>query len=68
MAARKNDHETNLHLYYQARIEALTKRLIDIAEAPFSNESIQQHREFEDRVERRLQNGAKFIPRKRQPR
>lgn len=68
MAARKTDHETDFHSYYQERIEVLAKRLLDITEATFSNDSIQLHREFENRVESRLQNGAKFVPRKRQPR
>ena len=58
MTARKTADETDLHSYYQGRVEPLAKRLLDVAEALFSKESIQERREFEERVERRLQNGA----------
>jgi hypothetical protein len=68
MAARKTADETKLRSYFQSRVDPLAKRLVDVAEDLFGEESIQQRREFEDRVETRLQNGAKFIPRKRQPR
>lgn len=68
MAARKTASETDLQAYYQSRVEPLAQRLLDLVGDLLSRESIQQRREFEDRVERRLQNGAKFVPRKRQPR
>jgi hypothetical protein len=68
MAERKTANEADFHSYYQGRIAPLAKRIFDdVAESLFSEESIQQHQEFESRVEQRLQNGAKFIPRKRQP-
>jgi hypothetical protein len=54
--------------YYQKRMESLAKRLVDFTESLFNKESITERQEFEEHVERRLQNGAKFIPRKRQPR
>ena len=68
MAARKSPDEKDLHSYYQGRIEPLAKRLLDVAEDLLGKESVQQRRDFEEHVERRLQNGAKFVPRKRQPR
>jgi hypothetical protein len=68
MAARKTANEVDYRSYYQARIEPLAKRLLDVAEDLLSEESIRQHREFEEQVERRLHNGAKFVPRKRQSR
>ncbi|HYW47513.1 MAG TPA: hypothetical protein VE959_31885 [Bryobacteraceae bacterium] len=68
MAARKTVEEADLRSYFQGRVEPLAKRLLDIAEALFSTESIQQHQEFDERVQRGLQNGAKFVPRKRHPR
>jgi hypothetical protein len=68
MAVRKTAEEVNLSSYYEGRLEPLAKRLLDIAEELLGKKSAQQQREFEDRIERRLQNGAKFVPRKRQPR
>jgi hypothetical protein len=68
MAARKTSDETDLHSYFRGRVEPLAKRLLDVTEELLGEESIQRRREFEDLVETRLQNGAKFIPRKRQPR
>ncbi len=66
--ARKAGEEPDLDPYYRGRIEPLSKRLLDVVEDMLGEESIRQQKEFEDLVERRLQNGAKFIPRKRQPR
>lgn len=68
MATRKPAEKAELHSYYQGRVEFMAKRLMDISAALFSDESLQQHQEFEDRVERRLKNGARFISRERQPR
>jgi hypothetical protein len=68
MAARKTAEQTDLDSYFRGRIEPLAKRLLDVTEELFGEESIQRRREFEDLVEKRLQNGSKFIPRKRQPR
>jgi hypothetical protein len=68
MAIRKTAKAADLQSYYQGRIESMAKRLIDISDALFTAESIQQRKEFDDHVERRLQNGAKFVPRKEQPR
>jgi len=67
-ASRTPTDATDLHAYYRRRIEPLADRLLDVAEDLFGEKSIQQRREFEDLVESRLHNGAKFIPRKRQPR
>jgi hypothetical protein len=68
MAKRKDPGEVDLDSYYRGRIADLGKRILDDTPgALFSKESLQKRREFEDRVEQRLQNGAKYIPRKRQP-
>jgi regulator of protease activity HflC (stomatin/prohibitin superfamily) len=68
MADRKGTDEVDLHSYYQERIAPLARRILDdVAASLSSEESVRQRREFENRVEQRLQNGAKFIPRKRQP-
>jgi hypothetical protein len=67
MAKRKDTGKMDLNSYYLERVAGLGKRILDdVAEPLFSKESLKQRREFEDRVEQRLQNGAKFIPRKRQ--
>lgn len=66
MAARKTIGEVDLRTYYERRTKPLARRLLDLAEDLFSAESIQQSQQFEDQVERRLRNGAKFVPRKRQ--
>ena len=68
MAARNVPHKADLHTYYQNRIEPLKRGLLEVAESLLGEESIKQHHEFEDRIEKRLRNGAKFVPRKRQPR
>jgi hypothetical protein len=60
--------DADLDSYYRERVGALTERLLDVSEELFGKKAAQQRREFENLVERRLQNGAKFIPRKRQPR
>ncbi len=67
MSTSKIPDETT-NAYFQKRVEHLTKRLVDVAESLFSKESTAERREFEEHIERRLQNGAKFIPRKRQSR
>jgi hypothetical protein len=68
MPVRKTSDETDLRSYYEARVAPLAKRILDAAEDLVSAQSIQQRREFEDHIKKRLQNGAKFIPRKRQSR
>src|ERR1019366_3705498 len=67
-ATRKNTGETDLQSYYRRRIEPLAQRLLDLVDDLSSKESEERRREFEDHVERRLQNGAKFVPRKRHSR
>jgi hypothetical protein len=59
---------TGLNSYYETRVQLLRARIIDLVDDLFGAESIQHNRAFEEQVERRLKNGAKFIPRKRQPR
>lgn len=56
-----------LHLYRQ-RMERLAERVLDAVSAMASDESRKKYREFEEQVERRLNNGAKFVSRKRSPR
>jgi hypothetical protein len=67
MPARNTTEKTDLRSYYQRRVEVLAKPLIDLAGDLLSEESVRQGQEFEDYIERRLNDGAKFIPRKRQP-
>lgn len=67
MAERKTIDKAGLRSYYQSRVEHLAQRLLDVANGLFSEESLQRDRGFEEQVERRLQNGAKFVPRQRQP-
>jgi hypothetical protein len=67
MARRKTiDEAAALQSYYQNRVEPLAKRLLDVAHDLFSEQSLQRDKEFEEHVERRIKNGAKFVPRKRQ--
>ena len=68
MAVHPPSDKADLRSYFRTRIEPLTKRVLDVAEETFGEEAVRENREFEDHVEKRLQNGAKFIPRKRQPR
>jgi hypothetical protein len=68
MASRKLAEQTDLQSYYDGRVEPLTKRLVDLAEALFGKESRPGAEKFEEHVEKRLHNGAKFVPRKSKPR
>jgi hypothetical protein len=69
MAARKTaDDAAGVQSYYERRTQELSRRLLDIVTDLFTEDTSQQRQEFEDHVERRLRNGAKFVPRKRQPR
>lgn len=65
---RKTTNETDLQSYYRRRIEPLAQGLLDSVDDLASKEAEERRREFEEHVERRLQNGAKFVPRKRQSR
>ena len=59
----------DLQAYIEDHLKSLSVRLIDIAtEAIVGEKSIVEQRDFEDHIDRRLRNGSKFIPRKRQPR
>jgi hypothetical protein len=66
--ARAKQAKLDLQTYFQQRAKGLSESVLDAFEDLFSEESAKRHREFEDRVERRLRNGAKFIPRRRNPR
>ena len=68
MSTRKITDEKNSDSYYQERARLLAERLVDIAESLFSKESAAERRAFEEHIERRLGNGAEFVPRKRQSR
>jgi len=68
MAGRKTIDKAGLRSYYQGRVEHLAKRLLDVTNEMLGEESLQRDKEFEEHVERRLKDGAKFIPRKRQSR
>ncbi len=69
MAAPKTaDDATDAQSYYERRTQDLSRRLLDMVTDLFSENAGQHRREFEDHVERRLRNGAKFVPRKRQSR
>lgn len=59
MAAPKPADELDLQSYYERRTQELSQRLLDLVADLSSKESLQRNREFEDHVERRLQNGAK---------
>ena len=63
--ANEKERETDLRDYYRARVEHLSERLIGAAEQVISKEAIQRHFEFEKEVERRLQNGARFIAKRK---
>ena len=60
--------KTKLNDYFQARVEQLRDLVIANAERVFSEKTEQHDRKFEEAIEGRLRNGAKFVPRKRQPR
>lgn len=64
---RRSIGNADLRSYFRRRIEPLAQRLLDVADELCSKESEQGRREFQEHVERQIQNGAKFVPRKRQP-
>jgi hypothetical protein len=66
--ATEGRSKADLQAYYRSRLQQLSERVIDVVEELFSKETTEQQRAFEDNVERRLRDGAKFIPRKRQSR
>lgn len=53
--------------YMRDRLRDLSVRLIEIAVDASSDKAVEERRQFEEHVDRRLRNGAKFVPRKRQP-
>ena len=68
MATRKTAGDaTDAQSYYQRRTQDLSRRLLDMVADLFSEDASQHRQEFDELVERRLRNGAKFVPRKRQP-
>ena len=66
--APANQRREDLQAYFQKRAKGLSERVLDVVEEIFSKESMKRHREFEDRIQRGLRNGAKFVPRRRNPR
>lgn len=54
--------------YIKDRLKDLSVRLIDAAAEVFGEKATAEHRDFDNYIDRRLRNGAKFVPRKRQPR
>jgi hypothetical protein len=57
----------DVRAYIAAHLKEIARPLAEVAE-DLSGLDRDAFREFEDRVDRQLRNGAKFIPRKRQPR
>ncbi len=68
MAMKKGIAKVDLRSYLRDRLERLSERVMDANDELFSKEATKQDRDFEESIDRRLRNGAKFIPRKRQPR
>lgn len=70
METRKtaNDDAMDAQSYYERRTQDLSRKLLDMVTDLFSEDASRHCQEFEEQVERRLRNGAKFVPRKRQPR
>jgi len=63
LKARNRQVKTaDLKSYVRSRIEGLSARIIDSTEELRSQRSVQEDCRFEDDIERRLHNGAKFIP------
>ncbi len=58
--------EADLESYFRSRLECLPKRIFDTAAELFGKDAVKEDRDFEDEVERRLRNGAKFVRRKLQ--
>lgn len=56
---------SELKSYYQSRVKRLGERVVEAVENVLGPDTMQRHRDFEDRVEKTLQNGARFVPRKR---
>jgi len=60
--------EAELKAYYKRRLERLGGHVVQLANTVLGAQAIEQHGTFEKRVEESLKEGAKFVPRKRQPR
>lgn len=67
-AMRQQPDRADLRSYIKRRIDGLSVRIMESAEELLSQASMQEDRRFVEDIERRLHNGARFIPRKRQPR
>ena len=57
--------DLDLGAYFRKRAASLATSLLDAVTKELGSDSAARNREFEEHVERRLRNGAKFIPRKR---
>jgi hypothetical protein len=65
-AMKKEIAKVDLRSYLRDRLERLSERVLDANEHLFGKEATKQDRDFEQYIDNRLRNGAKFIPRKRQ--
>lgn len=63
---KKELARANLRSYLRDRLERLSERVVDANEDLFSRDATKHDRDFEQYIDNRLRNGAKFIPRKRQ--
>jgi hypothetical protein len=66
--AKRQNAKVDLRTYFVNRVAQLSDRLLDATKELSSEDSIRQDKDFADDIDRRLKNGAKFVPRKRQPR
>ncbi len=51
--------------YLSERLAGLQRRVFETAVSLLNEETVRSDKEFEERVQRKLQSGSKFIPRKR---
>lgn len=62
----KPNTDTKLQAYFLERLAHVSDRILESTEALFSEESAKRDKAFEEEIDRRLKNGARFVRRKRQ--
>ena len=63
----KINTKPDLTSYYANRLEGLSRSVVDLVSEFLGPGAVDRHREFQNRVERELNSGARFVRRKRQP-
>lgn len=57
--------ELNTKTNLKKRASALSQRIVDMVSEQLGPDAVCRHQQFEEDVRRRIENGARFVPRKR---